>query len=291
MLMVVGIRYSQAGKIYYFDPAEHELMLGDMVVVETSGGPMLGSVAIPPVEKEDEKIIKPLKKVVRKATMEDVTHAEENKLKEREALNECDAMAKKLELSMKLIAADYNLNRSKLTIFFTAESRVDFRELVREIGHKMKMRIELRQVGPRDEAKMMGGYGRCGFNLCCRTFLTEFNPVSIKMAKEQNLPLNSMKISGVCGRLLCCLGYEYEQYRTTKAKLPRYKDVLKTPVGEGKVVAVNVIKETVTLEMESGVSVEYPYAEIADYQSDIGRPVQQKETINRKPRRPKNDKT
>ncbi|MBG7617317.1 MAG: hypothetical protein IZT57_02960, partial [Chloroflexi bacterium] len=130
-----------------------------------------------------------------------------------------------------------------------------------------------------------------GFNLCCRTFLTEFNPVSIKMAKEQNLPLNSMKISGVCGRLLCCLGYEYEQYRTTKAKMPRYNDVLKTPVGEGRVVAVNVIKETVTLEMESGVSVEYPYAEIADYQSDIGRPVQQKETINRKPRRPKNDKT
>ena len=291
MISVVGVRYSQAGKIYYFDPVEYELVMGDMVVVQTSRGLMLGTVAIPPLEKKEEEVVNPLKSVMRKATIEDITTAEENKLKECEALNECDVLVKQLELPMKLIIADYNLDRSRLTIFFSAEGRIDFRELVKELGHKMKMRIELRQIGPRDEAKMIGGHGRCGLNLCCRTFLTDFNPVSIKMAKEQNLPLSSMKISGVCGRLLCCLGYEYEQYRSINAKLPRRNEVVKTPVGEGKVTATNAIKETVTVELESGVSVEYPYIELFSDNEKTEISARRRERTIRKPRNRENNKT
>ena len=258
MASVVGIRYRKAGRVYYFDPSGIELGVSDMVVVDTNRGQVLGQVVMAPTEIMENEISKPLKSVVRKATEEDIEHNRDAEEKEENALKECSRLVKELNLPMKLITADYNLDNSRVTIYFGAEKRVDFRDLVRELGKVLKVRVELRQVGPRDEAKLIGGYGRCGRNLCCQSFLTEFSPVSIKMAKEQNLPLSSMKISGSCGRLLCCLGYEYEQYRNINKKMPKKGKTVQTDMGEAIVIGTNPLEEMVSVELAGGATAEIP---------------------------------
>lgn len=257
---VVGVRFRRAGKIYHFDTAGIELNTGDYVIVDTARGKEMGQVVKnkQSLDNDNSKNIKP---VVRKATEEDMEKADKLKLKEKEALGECEKIVTKMELSMKLISAEYSFDGSRLTVFFSAEGRVDFRELVREVSRKLKVRVEMRQIGPRDEAKMIGGFGRCGRPLCCTGFLGEFNPVSIKMAKEQDLPLNPMKISGVCGRLLCCLSYECEQYRDMKARMPREGERLKTDMGIVNVVGGNPLKGVMLVELESGARVEIPLPE------------------------------
>ncbi len=264
MADVVGVRFKRTGKIYYFDPSGIELKVGDCVVVETALGLELGEVVIAPSKMPAGEVNKPLKSVVRQANANDIERADELKKKEGEALTECDKLVDKLKLPMKLISAEYNLDGSRLTIFFGAEGRVDFRELVRELSRGLKVRVEMRQVGPRDEAKLLGGFGRCGLPLCCASFLSEFKPVSIKMAKEQDLPLNPMKISGLCGRLLCCLGYEFEQYRSMKEKMPREGQRISTTKGMANVVGGNLFEETVLVELEDGVRVEISLNEITD---------------------------
>lgn len=262
MADIVGVRFKRAGKVYYFDPADIELDTGDYVVVNTSRGLELGQVIISPKQVLASEINKPLKPVVRKAEPEDIECARELDIKEREALAECGKLITKLQLPMKLVSAEYNLDGSHLTIFFSAAERVDFRELVRELANSLKTRVELRQVGPRDEAKLIGGFGRCGRPLCCMNFLSEFAPVAIKMAKDQDLPLNPMKISGICGRLLCCLVYEDELYRNIKARMPRVGQQVSTPMGTAKVVGTNTLKEKISVELESEAVVELPLNEI-----------------------------
>ncbi len=259
---IVGIRFKRAGRVYYFDPAGIDLEINDCVVVNTGRGSELGHVVISPKQVLVSEITKPLKPVVRKAEAEDIKRAQEFEDKEREALAECSKLIAKLHLPMKLLSAEYNLDGNRLNFFFSAGERVDFRELVRELTSRFKVRVELRQVGPRDEAKLIGGFGRCGRPLCCMSFLSEFAPVSIRMAKEQDLPLNPMKISGVCGRLLCCLGYESEQYHTIKGRLPKEGQRVSTPRGVASVVSGNPLKETVLVEMEGGARVELSVNEV-----------------------------
>jgi cell fate regulator YaaT (PSP1 superfamily) len=249
---IVGIRFKKAGKIYYFDPAGIELKLNDQVVVQTAKGTEMGDVAISPRQVSEEDITGELKPIVRLATEEDIKKSREFAAKEETALVECEKMIKKLKLPMKLINSEYNVDGSRLTFYFTAEDRVDFRELVKELTSFFKTRIELRQIGPRDQAKMIGGLGRCGRPLCCATFLSEFNPVSIKMAKEQDLPLDPLKISGVCGRLQCCLAYENLQYREAKENMPKKGTRVITPNGPGIITGINPLIESVTVELEGG---------------------------------------
>ena len=263
MAEIVGVRFKRAGRIYYFDAAGVELEVNDHVVVQTARGLELGQVVIAPKQVLASDLNEPLKPVVRKAEPEDIKRAEELADKEGEALAECARLIAKLNLPMKLISAEYNLDGNRLTFFFSADERVDFRELVRELTSRLKMRVELRQVGPRDEAKLTGGFGRCGRPLCCTSFLSEFAPISIRMAKEQNLPLNPMKISGVCGRLLCCLLYENEQYREMKARMPKEGQKVSTPLGPAKVMGGNPLKETVLVELETGAIVEVPASDVA----------------------------
>ena len=262
MADIIGVRFKRAGRVYYFDPAGIDLEVNNYVVVETTHGLELGQVVIAPKQVLANEMTGPLKPVIRKAEPEDVKHAEELKEKEREALAECGRLIGRLNLPMKLLSAEFNLDGSRLTLFFSAAERVDFRELVRELTSRYKVRVELRQVGTRDEAKLLGGFGRCGRPLCCASFLSDFAPVSIKMAKEQDLPLNPMKISGVCGRLLCCLTYECEQYRSMKEKLPKQGQHVSTPMGEARVVEVNPLKEMVLVELESEGAMELPLSEI-----------------------------
>jgi len=259
---IAGVRFHQAGKVYYFDAAGIPLEINDEVVVETSRGQELGKVVISPKQVIFSEIVEPLKPVIRKAQAEDIEKAQQQQEKATNAIAKCRELVEKLNLPMKLISAQYNLDGSHLTIFFSAEKRVDFRELVRELSHNLKTHVELRQVGARDEAKLIGGLGKCGFPLCCTTFLSEFEPVSIKMAKEQDIALNPMKTSGICGRLLCCLGYEYEQYRAMKEKMPPLRQEVSTALGNAKVVSCNPLKETVTVELETGVTVELPLSQI-----------------------------
>jgi len=262
MTDVVGIRFKRAGKIYYFDPAGVELEVDDYVVVETTRGLEVGHVVIGSKQVLESDIVKPLKPVVRKATEDEIKRTEEFEEKEKEAMVECNRLITKLNLPMKLLSAQYSLDGNHLTFFFSAAERVDFRELVRELAGFFKIRVELRQVGARDEAKIIGGFGRCGRPLCCASFLSEFAPISIRMAKEQNLPLNPMKISGVCGRLLCCLAYETDQYRELKEKMPRDGQLVSTSMGTARVVGSNPLKETVMVELESRVIVEMPISDI-----------------------------
>ena len=262
MAEIVGVRFKRAGRVYYFDPAGFDLEVNDYVVVNTARGLELGHVVASPKQVEDSEVGRRLKSVVRKAEPEDIKRAQEFEDREREALAECGKLTTKLNLPMKLLSAEYNLDGGRLTFFFSAAERVDFRELVRELSKRLKVRVELRQVGARDESKLIGGFGRCGHPLCCTSFLSEFSPVSIRMAKEQGLSLNPMRISGVCGRLLCCLGYEGEQYRVMKAKLPKEGQRVSVPMGIAKVVGGNPLKETVLVELESGVRVELPLSEI-----------------------------
>ena len=271
MAEVVGVRFKRAGRVYYFDPTGIELEANDYVVVKTARGVELGQVVIAPKQVLDREIEGTLKPVVRKAEPEDIERAEEFTAREEEALVECGRLIEKLNLAMKLLSAEYNFDGSRLTFFFSAEGRVDFRELVRELTGRFKVKVELRQVGPRDEAKLIGGFGRCGRPLCCMNFLSEFAPVSIRMAKDQNLPLNPMKISGTCGRLLCCLVYENEQYRDMKNKMPRIGQKVTTPTGPATVAGSNPLKETVLVEVESGAVVELPLGEVSSVEEAPSR--------------------
>jgi cell fate regulator YaaT (PSP1 superfamily) len=262
MAEIVGIRFKKAGRVYYFDPAGFDLEVNDYVIVNTVRGLELGHVVASPKQVSDSEVGRRLKSVVRKAEPEDIKRAQEFEDREREALAECGKLTAKLHLPMKLLSAEYNLDGSRLTFFFSAAERVDFRELVRELSKRFKIRVELRQIGSRDESKLMGGFGRCGRPLCCMSYLSEFSPVSIRMAKEQGLSLNPMRISGVCGRLLCCLGYECEQYRVMKEKLPKEGQRVSIPMGIASVVGGNPLKETVLVELESGARVELPLSEV-----------------------------
>ncbi len=262
MSEVIGVRFQQAGRVYFFDAADIPLEVHDYVVVETSHGQELGKVVITPEQVLFSEITEPLKPVVRKAQADDIAKAQRQQEKAKNAVAQCRELVEGLSLPMKPISAQYNLDGSHLTVFFSAEKRVDFRDLVRELSRNLKTRVELRQVGARDEAKLIGGLGKCGFPLCCTTFLSEFEPVSIKMAKEQDVALNPMKTSGICGRLLCCLGYEYEQYRAMKEKLPAVHQEVSTALGNAKVVSCNLLKEAVTVELETGVTVELPLCQI-----------------------------
>ena len=262
---VVGVRFQRAGKVYYFDPSGIDLDVNDYVVVETERGLGIGRVVIAPKQVMASELPGPLKPVLRKATPED------RQEKEEEALSKCKELVAKFDLPMKLLAAEGNLDGSHFTILFSAEGRVDFRRLVRELALILNARVELHQVGPRDEAKLIGGMGRCGCPLCCVTFLTEFNPLSIKMAKEQNLSLDPTKISGLCGRLLCCLGYETELYRLTRDKLPPVGQTVVTPLGEATVTGINPLKETVMAQLETQAVVEFPLADITFKKRPAGR--------------------
>jgi len=263
MAEIIGVRFKRAGKVYYFDPKGIELEVNDYVVVETARGLELGQVVISSKQVLDSDVEKPLKSVVRKAEAEDIERAQELEDKEREALAECNKLIDRLQLPMKLLSAEYNLDGNRLTFYFSAAERVDFRELVRELASQLKVRVEMRQTGPRDEARLIGGCGRCGRPLCCTSFLSEFAPVSIRMAKEQGLPLNPMKISGCCGRLMCCLVYENEQYHRMKGKLPKDGQRVSTAMGAARVVGSSPLKETVLVELESEVTVELPISEIS----------------------------
>ncbi|MFH1015618.1 MAG: stage 0 sporulation family protein [Chloroflexota bacterium] len=263
MANVVGVRFRRAGKVYYFDSAGFEIKIGEHVIVETARGLEIGRVVIAPRQVLANEITEPLKPVVRLASPEDVKHGEELDAKAEEALIECGKMINELQLPMKLLTAEYNLDGNRLTFMFSAEDRVDFRELLRRLIRQFRVRIELRQVGARDEAKLIGGFGRCGRHLCCASFIDEFQPVTIKMAKEQDLPLNPMKISGSCGRLMCCLSYENEQYRDLKDQMPRLGQYVTTHMGEAKVVGVNALKGTVLVEpKDAEAAVELPLKDI-----------------------------
>ncbi|MBA7618758.1 hypothetical protein ES703_26090 [subsurface metagenome] len=272
MAEIVGIRFRRAGKVYYFDPAGIDLEVNDYAVVKTSRGLELGRVVISPKQVLTSEVNKPLKRVVRKAEPEDTKHAQELEDKEREALAECGQLIAELQLPMKLVCAEYNLDGSRLTIFFSAAyCGRETRQLT--LDHVIpRYRVELRQIGPRDEAKLIGGFGRCGRPLCCMDFLSEFAPVAIKMAKEQDLPLNPMKISGVCGRLLCCLVYESEQYHAMKEKMPKNRQRVSTSMGEATVVGSNPLKETVSVELESQAVVELPLSEITTIKESSPKP-------------------
>ena len=265
---VVGVRFQRAGRVHYFDPLGMELEINEQVVVEGEHGLKIGRVVIAPKQVVASELSGPLKPVLRKASPEDLQQQEKGKQKEEEALSNCEELATKFNLPIKLLGAESNLDLNHLTIFFSAEGRVDFRQLVRELSTSLKARVELHQVGPRDKAKFMGGVGRCGYPLCCATFLTEFNPLSIKIAKEQSLSLEPAKISGICGRLLCCLGYETELYRLMKEKLPPIGQQVVTPLGEGSVTGVNPLKETVTVQLESQAMIELPVADVIKKHSE-----------------------
>ncbi len=245
MSIIIGVRFSQIGKIYYFDPAQYSLAMGDNVIVETIRGIEFGEVVIPPREVTDEEIIKPLKKVMKKADEKDVKKLEKNKQKEVEARKICEEKILAHKLDMKLIDVEYTFDCGKIIFYFTAEGRVDFRELVKDLASIFKTRIELRQIGVRDEAKKVGGLGPCGRAACCNAFLGDFQPVSIKMAKEQNLSLSPTKISGLCGRLMCCLNYENEHYKETRKKLPKIGTMVKSLDGMAEVVDTNPLTEKV----------------------------------------------
>ncbi|MBC7232070.1 MAG: stage 0 sporulation family protein [Chloroflexi bacterium] len=258
MPIVVGVRFKPATKIYYFDPAGLDLHQGDYVVVETARARELGIVVIPPKEVPQEEIVGQLKPVIRKATALDLVDAQHYASQEEEALQKAREKAAEYGLPIKLIRAEYNFDGSHLTFFFTSEQRVDFRALVRDLAQVFRTHIELRQIGVRDEAKLIQGVGPCGRLLCCTTYLCDFIPVSIKMAKQQGLPLSPTEISGLCGRLLCCLTYENEYYEEALQKMPKIGRMVSTPDGVGKVTGYNVLKETVQVELESGTVIEVP---------------------------------
>ena len=246
MIKVIGVRFRNAGKIYYFDPAGREIHTGDHVIVETARGIEYGYVVLGSREVPDDKVVQPLKSVIRMATREDEDVELKNHEKEREAFRICKEKIRKHGLQMKLIDADYTFDNNKVLFYFTADGRIDFRELVKDLASVFKTRIELRQVGVRDETKIVGGIGICGRPLCCHSYLSEFIPVSIKMAKEQNLSLNPTKISGVCGRLMCCLKNEEETYEDLNSKLPNVGDYVTTDDGlKGEVHSVSVLRQLV----------------------------------------------
>lgn len=267
MVNVIGVRFRKAGKVYYFDPSDFEIKQGDNVIVETARGIEYGSVVLGPRDVEEDKIIQPLKPVIRTATPEDDEIERKNKEKEKEAFSICLEKIEKHGLEMKLIDSEYTFDNNKVLFYFTADGRIDFRELVKDLASIFKTRIELRQIGVRDETKIVGGIGICGRTLCCHTHLSEFTPVSIKMAKEQNLSLNPTKISGVCGRLMCCLKNEEEAYEELNSRLPNVGDYITTKDNlKGEVQSVSVLKQIVkvivTLDNDEKEVREYKVGEL-----------------------------
>lgn len=251
-MKVIGVRFRTAGKIYYFSPQEFLIKRGDHVIVETARGIEFGTVVMPPTEVDDDKVVQPLKPVLRMAAEKDMEQEAANRKKEKEAFRICLEKIKKHKLEMKLIDAEYTFDNNKVLFYFTADGRIDFRELVKDLAAVFKTRIELRQIGVRDETKIVGGIGICGRPLCCHTYLAEFAPVSIKMAKEQNLSLNPTKISGVCGRLMCCLNNEEEIYEELNRKLPNVGDHVTTEDGQrGEVQSVNILRQLVKVLVEN----------------------------------------
>lgn len=279
MIKVIGVRFRKAGKVYFFDPAGMEIKTGDHVIVETARGIEFGHVVLGNREVEDKKVIQPLKPVIRMATHADEEVERKNKEKEKDAFKICLEKIKKHDLQMKLIDAEYTFDNNKVLFYFTADGRIDFRELVKDLAAVFKTRIELRQIGVRDETKIMGGVGICGRALCCHSYLSEFIPVSIKMAKEQNLSLNPTKISGVCGRLMCCLKNEEETYEDLNSKLPNIGDYVTTDDGlKGEVHSVSVLRQLVKVV----VIVDRDEKEIREYKVEQlkFRPKRRRERVN-----------
>ena len=267
MTKVIGVRFRRAGKVYFFSPGKLEIHHGDNVIVETARGVEFGNVVTGPREVEEERISQPLKSVIRLANKDDYRREEKNREKEKEAFSICQEKIRKHGLDMKLIDAEYTFDNNKVLFYFTADGRIDFRELVKDLASVFRTRIELRQIGVRDETKIRGGIGICGRELCCHTYLTEFAPVSIKMAKEQNLSLNPSKISGVCGRLMCCLTNEEQNYEELNSRLPAVGDTVTTPEKlKGDVQSVNVlsqlVKVVVTLDNDEKEVREYKASEL-----------------------------
>ncbi len=255
MVEIVGVRFKKVGKTYYFAPGKLKLNVGDNVIVETARGIEFGEVVIPNREIDEAAITSQLKPVVSVATEADVRQVEENKEKEKKAVAIFNEKTAKHQLEMKLVDVEYTFDGSKISFFFTADGRIDFRELVKDLASTFRTRIELRQIGVRDEAKTLGGIGICGRELCCKGFLGEFIPVSIKMAKEQNLSLNPTKISGNCGRLMCCLKYEQEAYEELGKTMPRSGALVQTPDGKGTVISVNLVRQVADVKMEDSPNI------------------------------------
>lgn len=263
-MIVVGVRFKKAGKIYYFDPENIQYERGQGVIVETARGVEYGTIQLANREIKDDELFLPLKKIMRAATEKDTAQYEKNKQKSIEAMEICADKIKKHGLEMKLIDVETTFDQNKIIFYFTADGRIDFRELVKELASVFKTRIELRQIGVRDEAKMLNGIGVCGRSLCCATFLGDFHPVSIKMAKDQGLSLNPTKISGICGRLMCCLKYEQDTYEELNKNLPGEGDIISTPLGEGEVLSVSVLRQTI----KAAVRMENNEAEVAYFSPD-----------------------
>ena len=257
MKTIVGVKFKKPGKMYYFDPQNYELELGSKVIAETAMGDEFGEVILANKEIKEENLSSPLKKIIRIATEKDAKSYEEYKKKEPDALKKCQEKIEKHGLDMKLVDAEYKFDGSKLIFYFTADGRIDFRELVKDLASIFKTRIELRQIGVRDEIRRMGGIGACGRQLCCCSFLGNFETVSIKMAKEQNISLNPSKISGCCGRLMCCLKYEQCVYEDKLRKIPKIGAIVKTPEGNGEVCGIETLKETVKVKLNDGEETYY----------------------------------
>ncbi len=251
MAEVIGVRFKEVGKVYYFDPLDNKLNRGDMVIVETARGLECGEVATPNKTIDENELAHPLKPLIRIASEEDLNHLAENKLKEKEAYRICEQKIAAHKLDMKLVNVEYTFDNSKILFYFTADGRVDFRSLVKDLASVFRTRIELRQIGVRDEAKMLGGLGICGKPFCCASFMGEFQPVSIKMAKEQGLSLSPVKISGTCGRLMCCLKYEQEAYTDLLKRTPKVGAIVNTPEGRGLVVENNLIARTLKVKLDN----------------------------------------
>ena len=252
MKRIIGVRFKRLGKIYFFDPKWLEVKKGESVIVETSQGEEIAEVVVPNRMIEEEKIVTPLKKILRLASQRDLKHAEECRKKEKEAFDLCNKKIKEHKLEMTLTDVEYKFDNSKILFYFTADGRIDFRDLVKDLASIYKTRIELRQIGVRDEVKRIGGNGVCGRELCCCSFLSDFETVSIKMAKEQNISLNPSKISGNCGRLMCCLKYEQEVYEEKLKKLPNVGAIVKTHDGQGEVEGIEPLKEIVKVKLKDG---------------------------------------
>ncbi len=262
MAEVIGVRFKEVGKVYYFDPIMNEFKIGDKVIVETSRGVECGMVAIANKTVSDKDIVHPLKQIIRAADEDDLKHIEDNKKKEKRAFSICQKKIAEHGLEMKLVEVEYTFDNNKILFYFTSDGRVDFRALVKELAAIFRTRIELRQIGVRDEAKMLGGIGVCGRPLCCNSYLGEFQPVSIKMAKEQGLSLSPVKISGTCGRLMCCLKYEQEAYTELLKKIPKVGAIVETPNGNGVVIETNPISKVLKIRLNKA-----PDAAPATYKS------------------------
>jgi len=292
MPLVVGVRFRSAGKIYYFDPTGvSDLVVGDWAVVETTRGCEMGRVVLGPHEVDTKEITGKLRPVQRRATAADALEKQRCETRAQEALEQCRAKVAEYRLPMKIVHAEYSFDGKRLLFFFSSEKRVDFRDLVKDLAKVFRTRIELRHIGVRDEARLMGGIGRCGRQVCCSAWLSDFSPVSIKMAKQQGLPLSPMEISGLCGRLLCCLAYEHEYYQEIRSRLPKRGKKVDTPQGRGVVKAIRVLRESVTVKLESGEIVEVTSQELEDMKTEAGREPQKKKEEKKEERAKPKDQT